>query len=70
MPKTYWKEISKIEKSIADNDPTYLHEFIDLLAKHNLLTEYMLMAICDATHSVPNRTKVSDILHEFASEIK
>ncbi|KKL06851.1 hypothetical protein LCGC14_2591920 [marine sediment metagenome] len=66
MIKTHWKQISKIEAIIGTGDPTYLHEFIDLLAKHKLLTEYMLEALCDATHSREDRTKVFDLLHEFA----
>ena len=69
MAKTYWNKISVIEKSIADGDPTYLHEFIDILAKRKLLTGHMLMAICEATHaSQRGSTKVHNLLHEFAND--
>ena len=68
MDETHWDKISATEKSIADGNPTYLHEFIDILAKHNLLTEYMLMAICGATHDQRDSTKVHNLLHEFAND--
>lgn len=68
MAETYWKKISHMEEAINHNDPSCLHEFIDILAQNNLLTEHMLSALCEATHDQHNRTKVWKLLHKLAKD--
>lgn len=47
--KTHWKEVRAMEEAIDDNDPKFIHEFIDHLAKHKLLDRYMLTRLCNST---------------------
>ena len=65
---TCWPKIAQMEEELKKQNPEFLIKFIQELASQNLLTEYMLSAIANATHVHVNSKMVWSILHRLADK--